>query len=276
MHPSLGLGNAREDAVQVLSRLFDIGLSGTSGIQFQGLELVAGFPLVGDGKRSQVELREGLHAVFPAGEVEHLDDALVREVFPVFGAAVPLGNPDAFLFPGDGITDILRSILAFLQEIPGRCNGRRPFDAEHLVASAHIDHQLSLHQIGPEGDFRGPSARFRKKDLQEGGIQHNIPVIGNEKIVLFGIQPFHPGDGQAAGGFFCYGVDDLVHHAGLELLYRTATAHQGRYGLKRHFREEETAHQRKILVRDNSLHRGRDFRIYIRSDIVKHAGSVYL
>ena len=275
VYPSLGLGNASEDAVKVFARFLDIGLAGTLGIQFQGLELVTRLPFIGNGQRDNVQIGQGLHAVFCSGEIEHLDNPLVREVYSVLGAAIALGNPHALLLLRYGITDVFGDILALEEEIPGRCNRGGPFYPEHLVAPAHVNYQLSLHQVSSESDFRGLPARIAQQHLQKGGIHHDVPVIGDKKIVLGRVQPFHSGHAEPAGGLMGDGVDNLVHNPHLKLLHRAAAAHQGRHRLHRHIREEEITDQREILVGNNPLHRSRDFRIYIRPNIFKHKNPFY-
>ena len=275
VHPALGLGNARQNAVQVLSRLFDIRLTGTLGIEFQGLELIARLPFVGDGQRSDVQLFQGLYAVFPARKVEHLDNSLVRQIHTVFGTAVSLGNPHALFLLGNGVADVFRHVLALEQEIPGRCHRSGPLDAEHLVAPAYVDDHLPLHQVGSESNLRGPSARITKQHLQESRVHHDIPVVGDKEVVFSRIQALHSGDSKTVGGFVGDGVNHLIHHPHLEFLHRAATAQHNRHFLHGCVREQEIADQREILVGHNPLHGSRNLRIYVRPDIVKHVWLVY-
>ena len=109
VYSSLGLSYAGEDAVEVFAGLLDVG-SALFLIEFDGLEDVAGLPLVGDGHGHYVQLVERLDLVVGAAHAEHLYDALVCAVDAVLGASVALCYPDGLSLLGDGVAYVAREV----------------------------------------------------------------------------------------------------------------------------------------------------------------------
>ena len=95
--------------------------------------------------------------------------------------------------------------------------GSGTLDPEHLVGLADIYNKLALHEVGAEGDLRGIPAGRQRGIGHQGGIQHDIPVIGNEKIVLVPRQPIQSVAGIAEARFLHDPADSRIHDLRLEL-----------------------------------------------------------
>ena len=188
MRPPLGLSDACEDAPEVLVGSLLI-VAVLAEAELDGLEGVAGLPLVGDRDGDDVERLEVGEVVLLATHGEHLDERCLGTVDAVLGASVALGNPYRLIQVGDDEADIGRDQLEAVVETLER---PATVDTEHLVALAGINNHRVLHQVGPEGDMTRGHAYAVQYLLQEKSIEDNIPVVGDEKVGFAGLEIFGP------------------------------------------------------------------------------------
>ena len=150
VHPTLRLGDTRQDTVQILTRLLDI-LAVARLVELERLQDVARLPLIADAHGDDVQFRERLDLIRRLTHAEHLDDALIRLVLTVLRTSVALSDPHALPLLGEHIADILAEVLRRHIEV---LHVAATLHTEHLVGLADIDHQRRRHQVGTESDLR--------------------------------------------------------------------------------------------------------------------------
>ena len=269
MDTALGLGDAGQDAVQVLAGLFDIG-PGAAGDQFRGLESIAGLPFVGHGYWHYIQVG------YVPCHTEHLDDPGVRGVVPVLCAAVSLGNPDGFTLFEDAVADVGGEFPGLFKELPRGSDRVGPLYAEHLVALAEINHELAFHKVGAKGDFRGVPLKVHQQVLEDGGVEDYVPVVGDKEIFPVFRESLQTIDCKLLYGLQDHRPDDIIAEAVLEIpdgLIGTQAGGNLFYGL---VGEKVLADYGEDLVSGHPFHCGGDFVVPVWADSIKHAWLVYL
>ena len=126
---ALRLGNAGDDADEVLvRRLYVLLLAGNE--QFPGLGDVARLIFVGNAGRNDVEFLEIGLEICLAAHIEHLQQALFRNVESILGATLTLCQPDGTLAARNLQTYVAGKELGTDIEFTGR------------YASYHLDHPV--------------------------------------------------------------------------------------------------------------------------------------
>ena len=169
----LGLNDAREDAIEVFTRLFDV-FSATTFVEFDGLQDVATFPFVADTDRNDVEFAQRFDLILRLTHAEHLDDSLVGVVVSVLGTPVALGYPYAFVPLEHGMADVIAQMARRHIEIAHASSTLHP---EHFVRLADVGHQSGLHQIGTKGNLGGLSFVFDEQLLKQQRVENNVAMI---------------------------------------------------------------------------------------------------
>ena len=222
MDVSFELLDTVEDAVQILARFLLVFLVSRDENLLR-FHKVAGFIFVRHHHRGDVEFRQVVHKLLFAAQGKHLEYRHIGLIVAVFGSSVALGNPDGLLFFGDCVAHIGGNVHGVLVEVADMA---APHDAEHLVHLADIHHQFALHQIAAKGDFSGFNTIVEKKRLQDGGIQQDVAVVGDEHPFSSILERFEAAVCEAVGGFFYNGTDGRIHDGDLEIVYAAEVAEQ--------------------------------------------------
>lgn len=162
MHIALGLRDAAEDADDILVRGLGVDARQRS-ISGDSLHGVARFELIADSHRDDVHPDEILLEVARARHREHLDQSLVRAVVAILRATVALRNPyRAVLFVEDMVYIVGEENRVVLEVASGAVadNGK------HLVETEEVDHEVVLHQVVAEANFRGSEAVVEQHDVE--------------------------------------------------------------------------------------------------------------
>ena len=167
MHPAFGLGDSRQNTVQVFARLFGV-FGKLAFVEFERFQNIARFPFVGNRHWDDVQLVYCLDFIIRTRHAEHLDDALVCSIVSILRPTVALGNPDRLSFLLNHETDVIGQVsgtaIEFLQ------TSAWALHLEHLVAFANIDNQRVGHQIGTKGNLCSVEAVIEQEILEETGV----------------------------------------------------------------------------------------------------------
>ena len=221
MDTTLGLENARQDAVEILARLLDV-LDILTGIELQRLQDIARLPFIGHSDGGYVQLAQSGNLILGLAHAEHLDDALIRLVIAVLRPAVALGYPDGFALFLDDVADIAGEVEGALVEVLDAASWA--LYTEHPVGLADIDHQRIHHQIGTKGDLSGFQACIDQGILQQGGVEHDVTVIADKQIGRAFLQLLGTVERERRDAVMNDLLIHLVHDAILELLDGLETA----------------------------------------------------
>ena len=99
-------------------------------------------------------------------------------------------------------------------------------DAEHLVHFPDVHHQLTLHQIAAKGNLGGLYPIVEKERLQDGGIQQDVAVVGDEHPFPSILERVETAVGKSVGGFLNNGLDGWIHDGDLEVVNGAEVAEQ--------------------------------------------------
>lgn len=211
---------------------------------------------------------------FPAHR-EHPDYSGIGGVLAVFCPSVPLRDPDGTVVFSDDVTYVFRKILGLVEEFPRTGYGIRPLHLVHLVCLSEIDYHRADHQIGSERYLRSLHVLLVQKHLEEGCIQDDIPVVGDEKIALILVEIPESRIRKTVGRRLFDELHYRIHEHMLEFVDIPATEHHVLDFTERRVRENVAAYRGKLRICSYTAHRGRNLDVGIWSYIVKHSFFCY-
>lgn len=149
--------------------------------EFLSLEVVVGVELVGEGDGADVELSNRLVGVSSAGEGEHFDDAFLCKVVGVFGSTFALRYPDRAVFVGDDKAYIFRKLLRGFESFD---KAKVALDDETFVELYERFNPRINEEVVAEGDLARAISVVDEADVEEGGVEHNVAMVGNISVFL--------------------------------------------------------------------------------------------
>lgn len=190
------------------------------------LQVIAGIVLVRDGNRDDVQRREVADDVLSARHVEHLEDAGLRAVVRILGAAFALGDPDRLVRFFDGMVDVGRELVTCLEHLP---DGDAPLDDEAVAEPYEGLDPRTDEKVVADGDLGQSVSYVVEDDVQERSVEHDVAMIGNERAGRFALRKAAPPrDGEREGGFLRYGHHRVVSERSFKLFFCLASPHGSR------------------------------------------------
>ena len=141
-------------------------------------------------------------------------------------------------------------------------------DFVHLVGTAEIFHESGTYQVAAEGYLGGRQAGVQQYELQQGAVEHDIPMVGDEQVSFAACDMFFAAEGESSRTL---PYDILQHRLHERLLESVGAPHLQQflpYRLQRDARKGESHHLSERRVVRHTLHGGRYFGIGVRTQAV--------
>ena len=75
-----------------------------------------------------------------------------------------------------------------------------PYDGKYLIEPGDGADQTRFQQVVANSDLGGRQAVIIQEHVQYGGVEDNVPVVGNVEVRLSGLQCFDAGAGELIDG----------------------------------------------------------------------------
>lgn len=142
---------------------------------------VAGVVFIRDGQRRDVELFEALNQTAFTAHSEHFEQGFLRAVVRVFGASFALCNPNVLVLFIDGKVHVAAHEFRALQHLADA--GVAAHD-KRFVELHHCLNPRTDEEVVADGDFNGGwETVVNEHHVEQGGVEHDVAVIGYEGIV---------------------------------------------------------------------------------------------
>ena len=214
-----------------------------------------------------MQVADGSNLILSLTHAEHLDDALVGAVHAVLGASVALCDPHALMLVADGVADVVGEMHGTVVELADAA--ARALHAEHLVALADVDDELSLHEVGAKGDLGGVEAMGEQMVFQQAGVEHDVAVVGHIEVLPVGRETVKARTGECVDGTLHDALVNAPHRLGLKLPDGTVATDALAHVVYLFVGIDIGGQQRKRTACGDALHGCRYLFVGIGPDVVK-------